>query len=109
MALASRKLRYSTDIMYETGLSDVPMLGMLPQITGGVREPRELAAAGYAIHHLRVLLANRMNKWRRRTLVVTSPVDGCGQDEHRGGSGVVVCCGASQDAFGSTAILCIAA
>ena len=79
VSLIRRRYRYSEDAAQDTMAAGIPTLGVLPDVSGEKDGSAMMMAGGYAVHHLRVLLASASARWGKKTYLVTSSSEGEGR------------------------------
>jgi polysaccharide biosynthesis transport protein len=71
MSLRDRRLHGPEDTQYSA--VRVPMLGMVPTLSGNLSNPEQAAMAAHFVHGIRAMLQIKANGDRGRVLAITSP------------------------------------
>ncbi len=77
LGLMDKRYRYSDDT--NEGVSNVPLLGILPKLPERLNDPEQAAVAAHCIHQIRIMLQVGQNPDKRRTFMVTSASTGDGK------------------------------
>jgi capsular exopolysaccharide synthesis family protein len=77
LGLMDKRYRYSDEA--NDGVSNVPLLGILPRLPDKLSDPEQAAVAAHCIHQNRIMLQVGQNPDRRRTFMVTSASTGDGK------------------------------
>jgi succinoglycan biosynthesis transport protein ExoP len=72
-----KRYRYSDET--NDGVSNVPLLGILPRLPEKLSDPEQAAVAAHCIHQIRIMLQVGPNPDRRRVFMVTSSATGDGK------------------------------
>jgi Mrp family chromosome partitioning ATPase len=78
LSFVKRRYRYVDETMKDASLSNVPLLGMLPNV-GRKHDPDVMHATAHGIHQMRVLLCANTPKDAKRSYLVTSSTEGEGK------------------------------
>jgi capsular exopolysaccharide synthesis family protein len=74
---SDKRYRFSDDA--NVGISNVPLLGILPRLPDQLADPEQAAVAAHCIHQIRIMLQVGPNPERRRVFMVTSASTGDGK------------------------------
>lgn len=77
IGLMDKRYRYSDET--NDGVSNVPLLGILPRLPEKLNDPEQAAVAAHCIHQIRIMLQVGQNPDKRRTFMVTSASTGDGK------------------------------
>jgi succinoglycan biosynthesis transport protein ExoP len=77
IGLMDKRYRYSDET--NEGVSNVPLLGILPRLPEKLNDPEQAAVAAHCIHQIRIMLQVGQNPDKRRTFMVTSASTGDGK------------------------------
>jgi capsular exopolysaccharide synthesis family protein len=77
IGLMDKRYRYSDET--NDGVSNVPLLGILPRLPEKLSDPEQAAVAAHCIHQIRIMLQVGQNPDNRRTFMVTSASTGDGK------------------------------
>jgi capsular exopolysaccharide synthesis family protein len=77
LGLLDKRYRYSDEA--GDGISNVPLLGILPRLPDKLSDPEQAAVAAHCIHQIRIMLQVGANPDKRRAFMVTSASTGDGK------------------------------
>jgi len=77
LGLLDKRYRYSDET--NEGVSNVPLLGILPRLPDHLSDPEQAAVAAHCIHQIRIMLQVGQNPDKRRAFMVTSASTGDGK------------------------------
>jgi capsular exopolysaccharide synthesis family protein len=77
LGLLDKRYRYSDEA--NDGVSNVPLLGILPRLPDRLSDPEQAAVAAHCIHQIRIMLQVGNNPEKRRVFMVTSASTGDGK------------------------------
>jgi succinoglycan biosynthesis transport protein ExoP len=77
LGLLDKRYRYSDET--NDGVSNVPLLGILPRLPDHLSDPEQAAVAAHCIHQIRIMLQVGQNPDKRRAFMVTSASTGDGK------------------------------
>ena len=77
IGLMDKRYRYSDET--NDGVSNVPLLGILPRLPEKLSDPEQAAVAAHCIHQIRIMLQVGQNPDKRRSFMVTSASTGDGK------------------------------
>lgn len=77
IGLLDKRFRYSDEA--NKGISNVPLLGILPRLPDQLSDPEQAAVAAHCIHQIRIMLQVGNNPEKRRVFMITSASTGDGK------------------------------
>ena len=79
IGLLDRRYRFSDEAKVGGGMSNVPLLGILPRLPDKLTDPEQAAVAAHCIHQIRIMLQVGSNPENRRVFMITSASTGDGK------------------------------